>query len=158
MNYLKRDSSVGKSVSLSPLKASPGISPQWTISHRAVAPLVMLCDALLIVAMGILSGVIYHLETIGTPGDLEKFGGFAAVVAALFIALGKSRNLYNLSELLNFKFQVWRVEIKGVTVFLLLAAIAFRMRVGGDFSRGATLSFAFSGLAVLIGSRAVWRI
>src|ERR1039458_4547008 len=103
MNYIKRDSSVGKSVALSPLKASPGKLLEWTISHRAVAPLVMLCDALLIVATSILSGVVYHLETIGAPGDLEKFGGFAAVVAALFIALGKSRNLYNLSELLNFR-------------------------------------------------------
>src|SRR5664280_3301406 len=158
MNYLKRDSSVGKSVALSPLKASPGISPQWTISHRAVAPLVMLCDALLIVATSILSGVVYHLETIGTWGDLEKIGGFAAVVAALFIAFGESRNLYNLSELLNFKLQVWRIAIKWVTVFLFLTAIAFTMKVGGDFSRGATLSFAFAGLAVLIGSRAVWRI
>ena len=158
MNYVKHNSSVGKSVALSPLKASPGKLLKWTISHRAVAPLVMLCDALLIVAMGILSGVIYHLETIGSPGDLEKFGGFAAVVAALFIALGKSRNLYNLSELLNFKLQVWRVAIKWISVFLFLTAVAFAMKVGGDFSRGATLSFAFSGLAVLIGSRAVWRI
>ena len=158
MNYVKRNSSVGKSVALSPLKASPRKLLKWTISHRAVAPLVMLCDALLIVAMGILSGVIYHLETIGAPGDLEKFGGFAAVVAALFIALGKSHNLYNLSELLNLKLQVWRVAIKWVAVFLFLTAVAFAMKVGGDFSRGATLSFAFSGLAVLIGSRAVWRI
>ena len=158
MNYVKHDSSVGKSVALSPLKASPGISPKWTISHRAVAPLVMLCDALLIIAMSILSSVAYHLEMIGTPGDLEKFGGFGAVVAALFIALGKSGNLYNLSELLNFKFQVWRITIKWLAIFLFLTAVAFTMKVGEDFSRGATLSFAFSGLAALIGSRAVWRI
>ena len=158
MNYVKRNSSVGKSVALSPLKASPGKVLKWTISHRAVAPLAMLCDALLIVAMSILSGVIYHLETIGAPGDLVKFGGFAAVVAALFIALGKSQNLYNLSELLNFKLQAWRVTIKWVAIFLFLTAVAFAMKVGGDFSRGATLSFAVSGLAVLIGARAVWRI
>ena len=158
MNYVKRNSSVGKSVALSPLKASPGKLLKWTISHRAVAPLAMLCDALLIVVMSILSGVIYHLETIGVPGDLEKFGGFAAVVAALFIALGKSQNLYNLSELLNFKLQAWRVTIKWVVIFLFLTAVAFAMKVGGDFSRGATISFAVSGLAVLIGARAVWRL
>jgi len=158
MNYIKRDSSVGKSVALSPLKASRGKLLRWTISHQAVAPLVMLCDALLIVAMGILSGVIYHLETIGTPGDIEKFGGFAVVIAALFTAVGKSRNLYNLSQLLNFKSQVWLIAIKWVTVFLFLTAVAFAMKIGGDFSRGATLSFAFSGLAALICSRAVWRI
>ena len=158
MNYLKRDTSVGKSVALSPLKASPGISPKWTISHHAVAPLAMLCDALLIVAMSILSGVIYHLETIGAPGDLVKFGGFGTVVAALFVAVGKSHNLYNLSELLNFKLQVWRIAIKWVAIFLFLTAVAFTMKVGEDFSRGATLAFAFSGLAALIGSRTVWRI
>src|ERR1035437_4652320 len=150
MNYIKRDSSVGKSVALSPFKASPGKLLKWTISHRTVAPLVMLCDALLIVAMGILSGVIYHLETIGTPGDIEKFGGFAVVIAALFTALGKSRNLYSLSQLLNFKSQVWLIAIKWGTVFIFLTAVAFAMKIGGDFSRGATLSFAFSGLNVIL--------
>src|ERR1035437_1982663 len=158
MNYIKRDSSVGKSVALSPLKASPGKLLKRTISHRAVAPLVMLCDALLIVAMGILRWCIFPPRTIGTPGDIEQFGGFAVVIAALFTALGKSRNLYNLSQLLNFKSQVWLIAIKWVTVFIFLTAVAFAMKIGGDFSRGATLSFAISGLAALICSRAVWRI
>jgi Undecaprenyl-phosphate glucose phosphotransferase len=158
MNYIKSDSSVGESGALSPLKDSPGKLLKWTISHRAVAPLVMTCDALLIVAMSILSGVAYHLQMIGMLGDLETFGGFGAVVAALFIALGKSHNLYDLSELLNFKVQVWRIAIKWVAIFLFLTAVAFTIKVGGDFSRGATIFFAFSGLAALIGSRAVWRI
>ena len=91
----------------------------------------MLCDALIIVSMGILSGVVYHLETIGTPGDLVQFGGFAAVVAALFIALGKSRDLYELPELLNFKSQICRITIKWFGIFLFLTAVAFTMKVGG---------------------------
>ena len=158
MNYIKRESSLGKSVALSPLHDTREKLVKWTISHRAVAPLTMLCDALLIFAMSILSGVIYHLETVGTYGDLEKFAGFGAVVAALFIAVGKSHDLYNLSELLNFKSQVWQVAIKWGSVFLFLTGIAFAMKVGGDFSRGTILSFAFSGLVALIGSRVLWRI
>jgi putative colanic acid biosynthesis UDP-glucose lipid carrier transferase len=158
MNYVKRDIGAPKSLALSSLKDSQRQSPNWAISYRAVAPLAMLCDALLIVSMSILSGVAYHLETTGSLGDLEQFGGFAAVVAALFIALGKSRDLYNLSELLNLKSQIWRVAVKWVAVFLFLTAVAFTMKVGESFSRGATLSFAVTGLAALIGARVVWRI
>lgn len=158
MNYLKRDLGASKTLTLSPLKDSRRQPLKWAVSYRAVAPLAMLGDALLIVSMCILSGVAYHLETVGTRGDLEQFAGFAAVVAALFIALGKSRNLYRLTELLNLKSQIWRIVTAWVVVFLFLTAVAFAIKVGGSFSRGATLSFAVSGLAVLIGSRVLWRI
>ena len=39
-----------------------------------------------------------------------------------------------------------------------MLAVAFAMKAGDHLSRGATLSFAFSGLAALIGVRVVWRI
>ena len=158
MNYVKRDSGGGKSIALGAIKVPPRKLPKWAIPYRAVAPLVMLCDALVIVATSIIADAVYHLEFFGQPGNLEQFGAFAAVVAALFVAVGKSRNLYDLSELLNFKLQVWRVAIKWTVVFLFLTGIAFAMKVGVNFSRGATLSFAIFGLVALIGSRALWRI
>jgi putative colanic acid biosynthesis UDP-glucose lipid carrier transferase len=63
-----------------------------------------------------------------------------------------------LSELLNFKAQIWKISIIWAVVFLFLTSVAFAMKVGGDFSRGATLSFAASGLLVLIAARAIWRV
>lgn len=158
MNYVKRDLGARKSIALGPFRDSARQPLPWAISYRAVAPLAMLCDALIIIAMGIGSGVAYHLETIGISGDVEQFAGFAAVVAALFIAAAKSRDAYELSELLNFKTQIWRVSINWVVIFLFLTSVAFAMKVGGNFSRGATLSFAASGILALIGARVMWRV
>ena len=158
MNYVKRDLGARKTIALGPLKEATRPPVPWAISYRAVAPLAMLFDALIIIAMSILSGVVYHVEALGQFGDLDRFTGFAAVVAALFIAIGKSRDVYELSELLNFKSQAWKITVIWAIVFLFLTAVAFAMKVGGQFSRGATLSFAFSGLAVLIAARAGWRV
>ena len=158
MNYAKSDFSVRKSRALGLPEAAQQRRHKWTISYRAIAPVAMLCDALIIFSMGMLSGVAYHLKTFGSPGDLTQFGEFAAVVAALFIALGKSRNLYNLSELLNFKSQIQKVAIKWIVVFLFLTFVAFAMKAGESFSRGASILFAISGFAMLIVSRFVWRV
>ncbi len=158
MNYVKRDLGVRKSLVLGSVNTAPRHSVNWTIPHGAVAPLAMAVDALLIGAMGILSGIGYHLETVGRSGDLAQFAGFAAVVAALFLAVGKSRNLYALSELLNLKAQIRAIALKWVAIFLFLTAVAFTMKTGESFSRGATLTFAFSGFASLVLSRVLWRI
>jgi Undecaprenyl-phosphate glucose phosphotransferase len=157
MNYVKRDLGARESIALESLNDTRRQRPNWAISYRAVAPLAMLCDALIIVAMSVISGVLYHWETIGAAGDLERFVGFGAIVAALFIAVSKNRGIYELSELLNLKSQVLKTAAVWAAVFLFLTAVAFSMKVGGDFSRGATVSFAFSGIAVLIGARAAWR-
>ncbi len=158
MNYVKQNFSGPKSLALRSLDGFPRQTPRWTISHRAVAPLAMAFDALIIFSMSMLSGVAYHLEFIGQSGNLAQFGGFAAVVTALFIALGNSRDLYTLTELLNFKSQTRQVAILWIGVFLFLTAVAFVVKAGETFSRGATLSFAISGLAILLASRGVWRI
>ena len=163
MNYTKRDFAAHKSVAienvaLSPLDVSPPQSSRWAISHRAVAALAMLFDVLIIIATSVLSGIVYHIETIGNPGPIDEFGGFAAVVAVLFITLAKNRDLYTLRELLNLKTQIIQITTKWVGVFLFITAIGFTMKAGEHFSRGATLAFAISGLAALIGTRIVWRI
>ena len=118
----------------------------------------MLLDALVIFTASILSGVVYHIEATGFSGDLRQFLGSAAVVAVMFIALAKNRDLYSLRELLNLKSQIIRISTKWVGIFLFITAIGFTMKAGASFSRGTALSFAVSGLAMLIGARIVWRI
>jgi putative colanic acid biosynthesis UDP-glucose lipid carrier transferase len=41
---------------------------------------------------------------------------------------------------------------------LFLTAAVFAMKVGDAFSRGATITFAFTGILVLVGVRLLWRI
>jgi Undecaprenyl-phosphate glucose phosphotransferase len=117
----------------------------------------MLCDAALILLAGVVSGVGYHLWAVEMKGDVAQYLGCAAMVAALFIGLAKAGNLYELSELLNFKSQIRRLCLSWAFVFLFLTAVAFAMKLGNSLSRGATISFAVSGLAALIALRVFWR-
>jgi Undecaprenyl-phosphate glucose phosphotransferase len=118
----------------------------------------MIIDAVFIISASVISGIAYHIEAIGKTGDIAQFCGFAAVVAALFIALNNSRRLYDLSELLNLKSQIRQISLSWTGVFLFLTAAAFVMKVGSDYSRGAVLSFAIFGLLILIFARGIWRI
>lgn len=118
----------------------------------------MLLDAVIIFTTSILGGAIYHLAFIGSSGHITQFASFASVVAVLFIALAKNCDLYEISELLSLKSQVREVTFAWSAILLFLTGIAFTMKVADDFSRGATLSFAVSGLATLIGTRIFWRI
>ena len=156
MNHQSRQAH--KVLALGSRQASTRQSLNWTISYRAVAPIAIACDAIIIFSMSMISGVAYHLETLGSPGDIVTYAGFAAVVAVLFITLLENRDLYNPSELLNLKEQLRQITTKWIGIFLFLTAVAFTMKIGESFSRGATLSFAAAGLAALIGERIVWRI
>ena len=91
-------------------------------------------------------------------GDTMQAAGLGAVVAALFVSFGKIRNLYEPAELLNLKSQIQRISVKWLVVLLFLAAAAFAMKAGGNFSRGSTLLFAGLGLLALVGERVLWRV
>jgi len=160
MNYerFKHAVDVVKGDTVERLVALPQRSSRWTISYRAIAPLAMAADALLIFATSVLSGIVYHLATVGHSGDVVQFTGIAAVIAALFIALGNSRGSYTMTQLLNFKLQLVRVIFHWLIICLFLAMVAFAMKVGDEFSRGTTFSFAVFGLIALIGARVVWRL
>ena len=158
MNYFKSDFSVSKALALEALKKSTRQLPRWTISHRAIAPLAMIFDALIIFATSMLSIIVYHLATIGHLVPLAQFGAFATVAAALFVAMAKNYNLYAISELLNFRSQVRQVVTLWTFVFLFLTMVVFVMKAGESFSRGATLSFALSGVVMLAVARGAWRI
>ena len=157
MNFLSRPS-LATSERVAEPKSASRKSRTWAISYRAVAPIAMLLDAVIIFTTSILGGAIYHLAFIGSSGHITQFASFASVVAVLFIALAKNRDLYEISELLSLKSQVREVTFAWSAILLFLTGIAFTMKVADDFSRGATLSFAVSGLATLIGTRIFWRI
>src|SRR6478609_4898236 len=163
MNYHKPDLSASKTVAIESLKYQKRRQPHWSVSYRAIAPIAMFVDAFTIVLMGVLGNVayqyLYSYDGIGgRSGDIVQAAGLAAVVAALFVSFGKIRNLYDPAELLNLKSQIQRVSFKWLAVLLFLAAAAFAMKAGGNFSRGSTILFAGFGLAALIGERVLWRV
>jgi Undecaprenyl-phosphate glucose phosphotransferase len=130
---------------------------KWPISYRSVRVLAAAADAGIILLSGVSSGVIYHLQAIGAAGDIVQYLASATVVLAFFISLMTSGEFYQPGRLLDFKAQIRGMAVVWGGVFLFLAAIVFALKIGDEFSRGATLLFAGFGFACLVGQRIVWQ-
>jgi len=157
-DYLKAEFRSPENFAYAPPQGTLQRPAHRTISYRTVVPLAIACDTLLIFSTGMLSGVLYNFVVNDYLDYGTKYFGFAAVVAALFIALLKSHGGYKLTALLNSKSQIRTVTITWSLVFLFLTAIAFIMKMGESFSRGTVVCFATSGLVALIAARGGWRI
>lgn len=156
MSYIKRDFGAPGRLTVSPLPVTGRPSRSWAISHAAVTPLAMALDALIIFCASVLSNLAYQYFTDGPLNDLNQYAALGAMTAALFIAVGKGRNRYKLSDLLNLKSQIRQSTIEWTMIFLFLATVGFAMKMGASFSRGATITFFVSGLTGLIGQRIFW--
>jgi Undecaprenyl-phosphate glucose phosphotransferase len=157
MNFVTRDARV---IGSEPADGPAIISPparKWPISYRSVEVLAMAADAGTILLSGVISGIIYHLETIGAVGDIVQYIGSSAIVSAFFISLMTSRNFYQPQNLLDLKTQARAMALIWIGVFLFLAGIVFALKIGGEFSRGAILLFATFGFACLLWQRIAWR-
>jgi putative colanic acid biosynthesis UDP-glucose lipid carrier transferase len=155
MNFVKPASSVFGA----PPESLTSLRParKWPISYRSVSLLAIGCDVAIILICGVASGILYNLEAFGAPGDLVRYFGSTAVVAALFISLMKGRDLYSPAELLALRTQVFSVITAWVSVFLFLFGAAFALKVGDQFSRGAIFSFGTIGLGLLLMQRILFR-
>jgi Undecaprenyl-phosphate glucose phosphotransferase len=157
MNFVRRDMGMHGSVVAESFAITSPRGRKWPISYRSVEVIAMMADAGTILLAGVLSGIVYHLGTIGTAGDIIQHIGSSAIVLAFFISLTTSRDLYKPEHLLDVKAQARSIAIIWASVFLFLAAIVFALKIGEEFSRGAILLFSACGLSCLLVERIVWR-
>jgi Undecaprenyl-phosphate glucose phosphotransferase len=137
-------------------QAVPPHERKWPVSYQSIESLAISADVFIIFLSSILAGVIYYYVTFGISGDLLQYIGSAAVVAALFVSLGVGRNLYDPAELLDLKTQLHGVAATWIGVFLFFAGVVFALKIGTEFSRGIALSFATTGLVLLLVQRILW--
>src|SRR4029079_15945599 len=101
--------------------------------------------------------LLYHLQESGTPVDLSKSVGAGILVSALLISLLKIRGMYRPAELLVLRHQIRAVFLAWISVFLLLAATVFALKIGNEISRGTSMLFAMVGLIALVGQRSLLK-
>src|ERR1700704_6775605 len=96
MNFVKQPIGVDLSdgVSVPGLDGQPGGARKWPINYDSVEPLAIVADLAAIVLASVFSGLSYHLQESGTPGDIGKSLGSAILVSALFISLMKIHGMY----------------------------------------------------------------
>lgn len=122
-------------------------------SEQAVALSALSIEGAGIFALGILTGALYHLVAFGAFGDAGVYGGVGFLSAVFYCGairvlasthpLGVSRDADRARRALT----TW------IAVFLILAAVAFSLKIGATLSRGASLSLFAAGIPLVTAAR-----
>jgi putative colanic acid biosynthesis UDP-glucose lipid carrier transferase len=131
--------------------------PRRSIRYSSIPAIVGALDILLVMISAVLTGTLYH-SIQEVDADLTRYVMTGCVVVAIFVPIFHNRGLYSPAALMNWKFQVRNILAVWTMTFLMFASVAFALKVGSDFSRGAVLLFGIVGLLAIVLHRALWRI
>jgi Undecaprenyl-phosphate glucose phosphotransferase len=133
-----------------------GSERSWPLSYGSIEAIVCAVDVLLIVMVSVATGASYARLNQGDV-DLARYVSTAILASAVFVLLFRRRSLYDPSSLVNWSLQARNIATLWAVTFLVLAGVAFALKIGPDFSRGAVLLFAVASPAVLIIHHGLWR-
>ncbi len=128
----------------------------WPLSYGSIEAIVCAVDVLLIIMVSVATGASYAQFNQGDV-DLARYVSTAILAGAVFVLLFRRRCLYDPSLLVNWSLQARNIATLWTVTFLVLAGVAFALKIGKDFSRGAVLLFAIASPAVLIIHHGLWR-
>jgi Undecaprenyl-phosphate glucose phosphotransferase len=150
----QRDSSAQIDTNIGPAARDP-LAAVFTLSM--LGDLVLCCDAVLIVASGILTGYFYHRAVYGISGDVEVMAAISCLAALIFIMLGR-KQLYDAAVLRRWDLQSGMIVMNWASMFLIVAAFAFATKSTDHFSRGWLIAWFLDGAIVLLAFRAAVRL
>jgi Undecaprenyl-phosphate glucose phosphotransferase len=133
-----------------------GSERAWPLSYGSIETIVCAVDVLLIIMVSVATGASYAQFNQGDV-DLARYVSTAILASAVFVLLFRRRCLYDPSSLVNWSLQARNIATLWMVTFLVLAGVAFALKIGKDFSRGAVLLFAITSPAVLIIHHGLWR-
>lgn len=113
----------------------------------------LLGDLTVILIAAMVSGASYHWLAFGRVAEIDTSVALGALVFANFFALTSAQQNYRPTNLINAGRQLRYVTLNWLFIFFVLTAVAFTLKVAGNFSRGSTLSFFVLGLTSLLGFR-----
>ncbi|MEI9886057.1 MAG: exopolysaccharide biosynthesis polyprenyl glycosylphosphotransferase [Rhizomicrobium sp.] len=123
------------------------------LQHAASTPALVI-DALVIVALSVITGTLFQAAVRGTPGDVSGFAATGAIVAVLFCGLVRLQTPRDVQGSATRLGRARMAAIAWITTFMFLVVLAFGMKISAQFSRGAIFSFFLVGLAGVAVSRA----
>ncbi len=129
-------------------------SPKRVISTaQAVSAFALAIDAVLIIAVSVASGRVFHLIAYDANGDTENFFATGVITAILFCSFlriwGTKYTAYGSSGFNRIRNGI----IAWCITFIILLVLAFTMKVSAVFSRGTIFSFFGAGLIAVSLSR-----
>src|SRR5215470_2710992 len=110
----------------------------WPLSYGSIEAIVCAVDILLIITVSVATGASYA-QLNQSDVDLTRYVSTAILASAVFVPLFRRRCLYDPSSLANWSLQARNIATLWMVTFLVLAGVAFALKIGKDFSRGAVL-------------------
>ena len=136
----------------SPIAESRG---QFGFTYQEFAWILLISDFSLIVALSVTSGMMYHVSSFGTSGEIGTYLGAGFVVAGLFVACQKALGLYDPAILIGRSMRLVSVIAVWTLVFTFFATAAFLLKITDSLSRGTMILWFASGLVLVISVHAV---
>jgi undecaprenyl-phosphate galactose phosphotransferase/putative colanic acid biosynthesis UDP-glucose lipid carrier transferase len=128
---------------------------KFKFPYAALRYVLALTDSAFIVASSLIGDGAYQLFA-NHPSDHPDLALGAGVVAALlYFLIGQSVGFYDLRAVFLAKRDIKQIFAQWALVSLLLALLAFLMKVGAGFSRGSIICFASLALVLLLVSRSL---
>lgn len=143
--------------------SAPGIEPDVAeptvdqrtrgLAFRHIEPLAFIGDSIVIFIASIVCGAGYHLLISDQVGSIEDFVGIGVLFWVNFTALTSAQRNYRVDNLINRGRQLRYVTMNWWLICLVLAGVAFTLKISDHFSRGATLLFFIVGWGCLLAYR-----
>ena len=125
-------------------------APRLAIGNAAFTILAVVTEGVAILAASVASGSAYHLAVYGALGTIETYIAIGALTALFYTLPFVFRDEYDIEDFLEGRRATPRSFIVWTAAFLCLALIGFLTKTTGIFSRGAMISFYFTGLVAVI--------
>jgi undecaprenyl-phosphate galactose phosphotransferase/putative colanic acid biosynthesis UDP-glucose lipid carrier transferase len=124
-------------------------------SYQRIGAFTAISDFTLIVATSIATGVVYHFLVFDEWGDIDAFVVIGCYSGLTFVLLSKVLGLYQPNGLLYAGAQIRGILAAWGATALFMTSLLFLLKTGADYSRGATISFDFLGVVLIVAFRYV---
>jgi Undecaprenyl-phosphate glucose phosphotransferase len=131
--------------------------PNLLIPCGAIGAVFAAADAGAMVLASLLGAEGYQLLISGTPWNLDFHIAAGVTAAVLYVLMSKSFGFYQAADIFSLQRSTSRILWQWLLTSMLLALLAFLLRIGVQFSRGSILCFAVLGLGLLLVSRATMK-
>jgi Undecaprenyl-phosphate glucose phosphotransferase len=128
-------------------------TPSLQIPCAAIGAVFAASDAGSMILASLLGAEGYQLFVSGAPWKLDFHVGAGIAAAMIYLLLGRSSGFYQAADLFALRRDTTRIVWQWLLTSLLLALLAFLLRIGSEFSRGSIVCFAAVALPSLLLSR-----
>jgi Undecaprenyl-phosphate glucose phosphotransferase len=132
--------------------------PKTSFSSDAIPYILSIADAFIILLSSLVGGIGYQSLVGNSMPNLLTYCVVGLLAGLLYVLRMKGSGYYEFPDSAKPRVEMGEVLVCWFTTGLLLALIAFLLKVGVDFSRGAFVAFYFLAPVGLLGLRKITKI